>query len=85
MACYTYYSTLYSCAILQHKISNFSYSWALLKLSIHAKFRAKKLFMHNFGQNWFRIDTKMMRNLVQNHETVAQENLLFRGNPSFSL
>ena len=39
-------------------------------------------FMRNFVQNWFRIDTKMMRNfvqknhLVQNHETVAQENQL---------
>ena len=38
--------------------------------------------MRNFVQNWFRIDTKMMRNfvqknhLVQNHETVAQENQL---------
>ena len=35
--------------------------------------------MRNFVKNWFRIDTKMMRNLmlkshfVQNHETVAQE------------
>ena len=40
-----------------------------------------------FVQNWFRIDTKMMRNFevkshfVQNHATVAQENWLFCGNP----
>ena len=70
--------------------------------------------MRNFVQNWFRIDTKMIRNFVQKksfrkknakllrkriccfvetlssiqkshfvkkRETVAQENLLFRGNP----
>ena len=45
--------------------------------------------MRNFVQNWCRIDTKIMRNFVQkshfvqNHETVAQENQLFRGNPTF--
>ncbi len=43
------------------------------------------------SQNWFRIDAKWMRNgceisfkksnFVKNHETVAQENLLFPGNP----
>jgi len=38
--------------------------------------------MRNFVQNWFRIDTKMMRNFVQNHETDAYENRVFRGNPT---
>ena len=43
--------------------------------------------MRNLVQNWFCIDTKIMRNFVQksnfvqNHETAAQENQLFRGNP----
>ena len=37
--------------------------------------------MRNFVQNWFRIDTKLMRNVVQKRKTVLQENLLFRGNP----
>ena len=39
------------------------------KFCINAKFRVKKyLFRMNakFVQNWFRIDTKMMRNFVQN-------------------
>ena len=46
------------------------------------------VIIRNFVQNWFRIDTKMMRNFVQkkhfvqNHETIAQENRLFRGNPT---
>ena len=51
-ACYKYYLSLYSCAVLQCKTSNFSYSWALhkkfwLKLRIHVKFRAKKLLISN--------------------------------------
>ena len=66
-----------------------------LKFRIHAKFRARKFiyfeWMRNFVQNWFRIDTKMMRNFaqksyfVQNHATVAQENWLFRGNPTIRI
>ena len=41
-------------------------------------------------QIWFHIDTKMMQNFVQKSHfmqkriTVAQENLLFCGNPSSS-
>ncbi len=41
---------------------------------IHPKFRAKKYF--------FRINAQFRANLLQKHETVAQENLLFRGNPN---
>ena len=69
----------------------FFYSWALNFLFMR-NFVQKKIiyfeWMRNFVQNWFRIDKKMMRNFVQkshfvqNHETVAQENWLFRGNPS---
>ena len=40
-------------------------------------------------QNWFRVDTKLIEisckkshNFVQKHEAVAQEYLLFHGNPS---
>ena len=43
-------------------------------------FVQKKLFI--FERNWFRIETKLMRNFVQKDETVVQENLMFRGNPS---
>ena len=45
--------------------------------------------MRNFVPNWFRMDTKMMRNFVQkspfvqNHETVAKENQLFGRNPIY--
>ena len=45
--------------------------------------------MRNFVPNWFRIDTKRMRNFVQkspfvqNHETVAKENQLFGRNPIY--
>ena len=44
--------------------------------------------LRNFVQIWFRIVTKLMQNFVQKshfvqkRETVAQESLLFRGNPS---
>ena len=44
--------------------------------------------MRNFVQSWFRVEMKMMRNFVkkshflQNHATVAQANLLFRGHPN---
>ena len=44
--------------------------------------------MRNFVKSWFRIDTKVIRNFVQKShfaqkgEPVAQENLLFRGNPT---
>ena len=66
-----------------------------LKFRIHAKFRAKQFiyyeWMCNFVQNWFSIDTKIMRKFVQkshflqNHATVAQENWLFCGHPSIEL
>ena len=45
--------------------------------------------MRNFVQTWFRIDTQIMQNFVQKSHfvqkriTVAQENLLFCGNPTW--
>ena len=47
-----------------------------LKFYIHSQFRAKKLSISNECS----ISCKK-NNFVQKHETVAQENLLFRGNP----
>ena len=44
-------------------------------------FVPKKIFIFEF--NGFRIETKLMRNFVQKDETVVQENLMFRGNPSY--
>ena len=62
----------------------------LLNFCNHVKLCVKKIinfeWMHNFVQNWFRIDTKMMPNFMQkshfveNHATVVQENWLFHGN-----
>ena len=79
-------------------VQNYLRKWSVyhekfwLKFRIHAKFRAKQFiyyeWMCNFVQNWFSIDTKIMRKFVQkshflqNHATGAQENWLFRGNPS---
>ena len=55
-----------------------------LKFYIQVNFVQKKIiFSRNFVQNWFRIDTKLMRNFVQKLETLVKENLLFRGNPKF--
>ena len=39
--------------------------------------------MRNFVQTWFRIDMQIMQNFVQKRNTVAQENLLFCGNPTW--
>ena len=79
---------------LIHIFSLFSYScsscFSMCILSI-AQFRAKLLKNADlnfiFVQNWFRVDTKLMRNfmqkeVLQKRETFAQENLLFRGTPS---
>ena len=38
--------------------------------------------MCKFVRNWYCIETKLMRNFVQKHETVAQEKLLFREKPN---
>ena len=77
------------------QISCKSFDLLLLQFYILVQFRAKKCFILNecaiscksgfvLIQNWCEISYKKSH-FVQKHETVAQENLLFRGNSSFDL
>ena len=70
---------LYSCAKSCKKC---------LKFCIQSQLHAKESYIFRmnaqFRAKWFRIDTKIMSNFVQKREIVAQENLLFRGNPKLA-
>ena len=73
MACNKYYLISFSWGIAKIFMRNIM-KYSDLNFVIMRNFVQKNYLFRNFVRNCFRIDTKMMPNSVQNHETVAQEN-----------